>query len=277
MISVLITGGSGFLGNALLEHLLTRPGVQRICIYSRGEFKQAQMRQQFTDKRIRWMIGDVRDKDRLRWATRGCTHVIHAAALKRIEVGRDNPTEMVETNVIGTMNVIDAAAISGVHAMTLVSSDKAWQPISPYGQSKALAEALVLAAHTERAGPTYSVVRYGNVWGSTGSVVPMWMGMHAEPVPITDPECTRFYMSVQHAVQFVLSALEGHNGGLHIPSDLPAYRLGDLAEAMGVQTHTIGLGPHEKLHEGMRDDLLSNEARRMTVAELRGVLMEGRQ
>lgn len=275
-MNVLITGGSGFLGRALTKELLKI--VDRICIYSRGEYNQYKARIELADpqNKIRWMIGDVRDLARLRWAMQGIDVVIHAAALKRIEVGAYAPSEMVLTNVIGTMNVIDAAAYCGVKKVVGISSDKAWQPVSPYGQSKALAEALLCSASIERVGPKYSVVRYGNVWGSTGSVVTVWrrlIAQGAKRIPVTDPECTRFYMRIEQAVELVLDTVE-HMTELVIPTWLPAYRLGDLAEAFGVDMEITGLPEHEKLHEGMNDGLTSDKARRMTVDELREALNE---
>ena len=178
MKSVLITGGTGSFGQAFTKRLLAGP-VERIAILSRGEFAQAEMAEKFSDDRIRFFVGDVRDKDRLRWAFEGVDTIIHAAALKRIEVGHYNPMEMVKTNVLGTMNVIDAAMAAKVNRVVFLSSDKAWQPISAYGQSKALAETLVLNANNQRPadGPTFRVVRYGNVAGSRGSVIPKWKDM----------------------------------------------------------------------------------------------------
>lgn len=275
MNSVLITGGSGFLAKGLAKRLLDL-GAQRVCLFSRGEFAQAQMRREFqNDERLRFFIGDVRDKDRLEEAMRGVDTVIAAAALKRIEVGAYSPTEMVKTNVLGTMNTVEAAVKAGVHNLVYVSTDKAWQPISPYGHTKALAERIVLQANTMHGshGPACGVVRYGNVWLSRGSVVPTWRAMiadGAERVPITDPACTRFFMLLQEAVDFVLNAV-GHKE-LLVPETLPAYRLGDLAEAMGVETYMLGLPTHEKLHEGMRDGLTSDAARRMSIDELKEAL-----
>src|SRR5262245_28460613 len=175
--SVLITGGSGFLAHGLVHQLLA-DGCERICLYSRGEYAQAQMRYAFDDdKRLRWFIGDVRDEDRLEVAMDGVDSVIHAAALKRIEVGAYNPEEMYKTNVVGSRNVIHAARRAGVKKAVLVSSDKAFEPVSPYGQTKALAESLFLGANAVMPnGPRFAVCRYGNVAGSTGSVIPTWKG-----------------------------------------------------------------------------------------------------
>src|SRR5258708_2173851 len=209
MNSILITGGTGTLGHGLVEKLL-QTDVQRICILSRGEGRQAEMRARFPSDRMRWFIGDVRDLRRVRRAMDGCESVIHAAALKRIEVGAYNPDEMVKTNVGGSANVIEAARDIGVEKVVLISSDKAYEPISPYGYSKALAESLFLVGQATRrpSGPLYSIIRYGNVWKSNGSVVPLWKSLLASgrTPSLTDPECTRFFMLISEAVDFVLGA-----------------------------------------------------------------------
>lgn len=273
MSSWLITGGTGYLGRGLIRKLLSDTWPERICIYSRGEYAQAKVREQIPDPdgRLRWMIGDVRDRDRLRWAMHDIQVVIAAAALKRIEVGAYAPSEMVNTNVIGTMNTIDAAAYCEVAKVVYVSSDKAWQPISPYGQSKAIAEQLILAGDVERRGPRYAVCRYGNVIGSTGSVVPRWREIlkTSDTVPVTDPDATRFWMTRQEAVDLVFNTAMGMRGGeLNIPT-LCAFRLGDLAEAMGAKMQIVGLPAHEKKHEGLADGITSDQAHALTVAEIK--------
>jgi UDP-N-acetylglucosamine 4,6-dehydratase/5-epimerase len=301
--SVLITGGSGFFGRAFVDRLLTAPyefnqpvvqitpdgerllhpaAARRICVYSRDEHKQAAMREAWSlegggdEPRLRFFIGDVRDKDRLWRAMRGVDVVVHAAALKRIDVGWYDPDEVAKTNVIGAMNVIAAAELAGVERVVALSTDKAYQPVSPYGLSKAMAEALFLNANNARGstGPRFAVCRYGNVWGSTGSVAPRWkalMKAGISSVPLTDPECTRFFMRIGEAVDLVLNTIETMPDEVAIPT-LPAYRLGDLAEAMGAQTHTVGLPAWEKRHESMSDGVSSDLARRMTVNELKEAL-----
>ena len=278
MKSVLITGGTGTLGNGIVERLLQEDTCRRICIYSRGEKQQAEMARRFSNARLRFFIGDVRDYMRLRRAMDNCEVVIHAAALKRIEVGVYNPEEMVKTNVQGSANVIEAARHADVEQCILVSTDKAFQPISPYGYSKAIAESFFLAANSQRsiAGPRYSGVRYGNVWGSAGSVVPLWRGILAfggRPT-ITDSECTRFFMLLADAVSFVLGAVEKMQGGEIFVPDLPAYRLGDLAMTMDPHGcfSVVGLPAYEKLHESMEEGKCSKDARRMSVEELRSFL-----
>lgn len=302
MKSVLITGGSGFLGQHLARRMFSQrhpssadfPAWDRICIYSRSEHVQAAMRQAFNeqgDPRMRWFIGDVRDQERLERAMQGVDLVLHCAALKRIELGAYAPDEMIKTNVLGTMNVIEAAArapyrasnYAAVHPrkVLLVSSDKAYQPVSPYGQSKALAESLVLAANNVHPhGPRYAVVRYGNVWASAGSVVPTWRAAFesGESLRLTDPNCTRYYMTIDKACDLVLNTGESMDGGELVIPDLPAYRVGDLAQAFsencGVEIawRITGLPRWEKLHESMDEERSSDSAPRMSVADLRSAL-----
>lgn len=275
MKSVLISGGSGYLGKHLAKELLSRGEYDRICIYSRSEHTQAAMRSEMPDERLRWFIGDVRDKERLTRAMRGCQLVIHAAALKRIELAQYCPDELVKTNVIGSMNVVESAALAGVEKALLISSDKAYLPVSAYGQTKALAESLFLTANTVYPhGPRYAVVRYGNVWRSTGSVVNIWEEQirKGEPVTVTDTNCTRFFMTIKQAVKLVLVTARIMKGGELVVPDLPAYKLGDLMLAITKQRCNLltatGLPSWEKLHESMDAEHCSETARRMSVAEL---------
>lgn len=278
MNSILITGGSGSFGTAFVKHLLQNNLSERICIYSRGEHRQAQMQAEFKgDGRLRFFVGDVRDRERLTRAMDGVEVVIHAAALKRIETCFYNPGELVKTNVMGTMNVVEAAMDTGVKKVVGLSTDKAYQPVSAYGQSKALAESILLAANNTRGltGPIFSVTRYGNVWGSAGSVVPKWrelIGIGQTTVPVTDPDATRFFMTIQQAVELVLNTIETMQGGELVIPVLPAFRIGDLATAMDVGMEVSGLPIWEKLHEKMREDLSSDTAPRMSVENLRGAL-----
>jgi UDP-N-acetylglucosamine 4,6-dehydratase len=276
----LITGATGTFGRAFVRRLLTIDASERICVYSRGEHAQAEMRAEVNDdQRCRWFIGDVRDRDRLRRAMHGVDVVVHAAALKRIEVGHYNPIEMKLSNVDGTVNVIEAAQDAGIKKAVFLSSDKAHQPVSAYGLSKALAECLFLAANNmvPADGPRFSVTRYGNVWNSNGSVVPVWRRLieaGVKAVPVTSPDVTRFFMTIDEAVDLVLSTVDTMKGGeLSIPT-LPAYRLGDLVEAMGVKAIVKGLPDWEKKHESMGDGNDSQYARRMSVDELREKLAE---
>lgn len=272
--SFLITGGTGTFGRAMARRLLA-DGADRVAIFSRGELSQAAMARDFGhDDRLRFFIGDVRDLSRLARACRGIDVVFHAAALKRVEVGHYNPGEMVKTNVLGAMNVVEAAILAGVERVVGISSDKAWQPCGVYGTTKALAETVFLHADETRGrhDPTFAVARYGNIWRSNGSVVPLWESLAPGPVPLTDPRCTRFFMRIEEAIEFVLRLAREMRGGELWTPDLPAFRLGDLVQAMGLETRIVGLRPYEKLHEGMRDGVTSDVARRMTIEELRDAL-----
>lgn len=280
MKSVLITGGTGSFGRAFTSRLLKDNTVERICIYSHSEHTQAEMRESLNDERLRWFIGDVRDRDRLRRAMEGVDIVVHAAALKRIEVGHYCPDELCKTNINGSINVIDAAAQASVSKVLLTSTDKAYMPCSPYGFSKAMAESLFINAnniHGEH-GPQYIVVRYGNIWGSNGSVVPKWKSLKKSGinrVSCTNTECTRFFMTLNQSVDFVLDNLNNppEYNKISVP-ELPAYRLGDLAEAMEVEVDVTGLPQWEKLHECMGDGNCSKEARRMSIEELKSFLKD---
>ncbi len=273
MRSILITGGSGFFGRAFAQRLLSSAPtgrlVQRICIFSRGEHAQAEMRESLADpdERMRYFIGDVRDSDRLQAAMQGIDTVIHAAALKRIEACAYNPGEAVATNILGAQNVIKGARAAGVARVVALSSDKACEPTTLYGSTKHTAEGLFLAAN-QQPGTKFAVVRYGNVAGSTGSVIPRWRARNGVAY-ISDAEATRFWMTAEQAVDLVLMACRTMPTSVLIP-DLPAYRLGDLATAMGVQiTKVVGLAPGEKLHERMIEGgPTSAEVRRLSLAEL---------
>lgn len=280
--SILITGGTGTFGLAFIRFLLTQTKVRRIVCYSRGEHAQAAAREAINlldsgADRVRWMIGDVRDEKRLLRACRGCDTVVHAAALKRIETGQYNPDEMVRTNVLGTMNVIEAAVAAGVKRVVGLSSDKAFQPISPYGQSKALGESLMLAADGMYGTKTrFACTRYGNIWKAQGSVVPRWeaaVKAGAKEIEVTDLGCTRFFMTIDEAVKLVWDLVVDMKGGeLVIPEWLPAYTLGILALAFckvhNVQHKVIGLPQFEKRHESMTAGLRSDCVRLMSQAEL---------
>ena len=294
MRSVLITGGTGYFGQGMVRRLLEIPdeGVYRICVYSRDEAKQATMRASLDDpdQRIRWFVGDVRDQARLRHAMQDIELVIHAAALKRVETGEYDTSEIVKTNVLGTMNVIEAAKAESHGSRHIpmrviaLSTDKACSPANAYGASKLLMEKLVLGANNARGtyGPRFSITRYGNVAGSTGSVIPTWRAALREdrPVYITDPNATRFWMTQKEAIDLVLKTAGHMHGGELVIPELPAYRLGDLFEAMCANDpsghhnmQTIGLGRGEKLHERMKEDGPdSSQVRRMTVDELREAL-----
>lgn len=277
-MSVLVLGGSGTFGRAFVRTSL-EVGADLIRIYSRGEHRQAEMRDHYgDDDRLRFLIGDVRDVDRLSRAMEGIDIVVHAAALKDIAACHYNPDEAVKTNVMGAMNVIEASTKAGVKKVLALSSDKAPAAKSVYGASKLLAEQLFLAANVSRgsAAPIYAVCRYGNIAGSQGSVIPKWREIltKSDTVPVTDPDCTRYWMKISEAVSLVMRTITHMEGGeLAIP-ELPAYRLGDLAEAMNAKTKVIGLPDWEKKHESMDGITTSEQARRMTVGELRLALAD---
>jgi UDP-N-acetylglucosamine 4,6-dehydratase len=256
--SILITGGTGSLGKALVHKLLKETSVRRIAILSRDELKQQQMRDELgNDDRLRWFLGDIRDLDRLKRAFHNVDFVIHAAALKQVDTGEYNPMEFIKTNVLGSQNVIDAAIESGVKRVVALSTDKASSPINLYGATKLTADKLFIAANNygHSYGTSFSVVRYGNVMGSRGSVIPFFesLARQGKPIPITDLRMTRFWISINDAVQFVFDSLEMMTGGeLYVPK-IPSMKIIDLAEAVapGAVVHEVGMRPGEKLHEEM--------------------------
>lgn len=257
-MNLLITGGTGYFGQAFTKAMLYRGDCERICIYSRGEYAQHLMRQKFNDdQRLRFFIGDVRDQQRLELAMRNIDVVIHAAALKRVEVGEMNPTEMIQTNIDGTRNVIQAALNTGEMDVVYLSTDKACAPLNAYGASKLMGEKMMLAANNMAGtdGPRFAVTRYGNVAGSTGSVIPIWRALAKTQsptiLPITDPNCTRFWMSPKEAVDLVDWTMMNMTGGEIVVPSLPAYNIVDLATAMGAGAEITGMKPGEKLHEEM--------------------------
>ena len=276
--SVLVTGATGTFGRHFIRRLLDEGLSERRCVFSRGEHTQAEFRAEMNDdERLRWFIGDVRDLSRLRRAMNGVSVVVHAAALKRIEVGHENPIEMVRTNIDGAINVIEASQDAGVKKVVALSTDKAYEPASAYGHSKAMMESLMLAANNTVGayGPRYAVTRYGNIWSASGSVVPKWRAMierGARAVPVTDPDATRFYMTADQACTLVLETIMHMQGGELAVPDLPAYRVGDLAEAMGALTSVTGLPVWEKKHETMAPGKCSANAPRLSVDDLRGLL-----
>lgn len=258
--SILITGGTGSLGQALTKEIFAKyPDVKRVVIYSRDEQKQFQMAQDYpADKfpAIRFFIGDVRDSERLERAFNGVDYVIHAAAMKHVHIAEYNPDECVKTNIGGAENVIKAAFKTGVKRVVALSTDKACAPINLYGATKLASDKLFIAANNIKGSQDikFSVVRYGNVMGSNGSVIPFFIKKKASgSLPITSPEMTRFNISLQGGVDMVLYALERAWGGeLYVPK-IPSYRITELAEAIGPDCEhpVIGIRPGEKLHEEM--------------------------
>ena len=275
-VSILITGGTGSLGKALVEYLLHETQVRRIVILSRDELKQHNLRNQFhDDSRLRWFLGDVRDLNRLKRALHGVDFVIHTAALKQVDTGEYNPMEFVKTNVLGSQNVIEASIDSGVKRVVALSTDKASSPINLYGATKLTADKLFIAANNYGApyGTIFSVVRYGNVMGSRGSVIPFFRNLaeQGKPLPITDLRMTRFWISIETAVKFVIDSLEMMTGGeLYVPK-IPSMKISDLARAIAPNTNVveIGIRPGEKLHEEM---ISADDSHRTTILENRYVV-----
>lgn len=259
--SLLVTGGTGSFGQAFIRHTLEFLNPRRVVIFSRDELKQYEMRAAFgDDPRLRWFLGDVRDVDRLRRALHGVDYVVHAAALKQVDTAEYNPMEYIKTNVLGSQNVIDASIDSGVRKVVALSTDKASSPINLYGATKLTADKLFVAANNYGAayGTRFSVVRYGNVMGSRGSVIPFFRSLHEQglPITITDSRMTRFWITLNQAVDFVVESFRMMTGGeLYVPR-IPSMRIIDLAEAIapGSPLVEIGIRPGEKLHEEMIAD-----------------------
>jgi UDP-N-acetylglucosamine 4,6-dehydratase len=256
--SILVTGSTGSFGKAFLKYALTHLDPARIVVFSRDELKQYEVRQMFgDDPRLRFFIGDIRDEKRLDRAMHGIDYVVHAAALKQVDTAEYNPSEFVATNINGTQNVIDAAINHGVKKVVALSTDKASSPINLYGATKLAADKIVIAGnHYAATHPTrLAVVRYGNVMGSRGSVVPFFRKLAADgkSLPITDKRMTRFWITLDQAVKFVVDSFDVMQGGeLYVPR-IPSMRIMDLVEAVapGAGTHEMGMRPGEKLHEEM--------------------------
>jgi UDP-N-acetylglucosamine 4,6-dehydratase len=258
--TILITGGTGSLGKALTKTILEKwPGVKRLVIYSRDEQKQFQMAQEYTDSKypcIRYFIGDVRDLERLRRAFIDVDYVIHAAAMKHVHIAEYNPDECVKTNVGGAENVIKAALDSSVTKVVALSTDKACAPINLYGATKLTSDKLFIAANNIKGVKDikFSVVRYGNVMGSNGSVIPFFINKASEGVlPITDTNMTRFNITLQGGVDMVLHALDAAWGGELFVPKIPSYKIMDVARAIGpnLEHKVLGIRPGEKIHEEM--------------------------
>ncbi|WP_157670891.1 UDP-N-acetylglucosamine 4,6-dehydratase (inverting) [Chitinibacter sp. GC72] len=263
--SLLITGGTGSFGKQFIRTLLAKYQPARVVVFSRDELKQFEMQQEFNASCMRYFLGDVRDADRLKQAMRGIDFVVHAAALKQVPAAEYNPTECIRTNVNGAENVINAAIENGVQKVIALSTDKASSPVNLYGATKLLSDKLFVAANNMTGShPTrLAVVRYGNVVGSRGSVVPFFRKLIAEgatSLPITDELMTRFWITLDQGVDFVMQGFSRmHGGELFVPK-IPSVRIVDLVTAMAPQLnrHIIGIRPGEKLHEMMisRDDSL---------------------
>lgn len=258
--SILITGGTGSLGKALTKHIIeNHPHVKRLVIYSRDEQKQYQMANDYPIgqyPQLRFFIGDVRDKERLVRALKGIDYVIHAAAMKHVHIAEYNPMECVKTNIMGAENVINASLDTDVKRVVALSTDKAAAPINLYGATKLASDKLFVAANNIRGwNPiVFSVVRYGNVMGSNGSVIPFFLNKRNEGVlPITDPDMTRFNITLQGGVDIVMHALEFAWGGEIFVPKIPSYKIMDMAEAIGPECKKkiVGIRAGEKIHEEM--------------------------
>ncbi|MEL6706955.1 MAG: UDP-N-acetylglucosamine 4,6-dehydratase (inverting) [Pseudomonadota bacterium] len=258
--SVLITGGTGSFGKAFVRTVLDRyPDIRRLVIYSRDELKQFEMQQQFSRAdypALRYFLGDVRDEARLRRALERIDVVVHAAALKQVPAAEYNPFECIKTNVLGAQNLIEACLDSEVSRVVALSTDKAAAPINLYGATKLCSDKLFVAANNIKGARDmrFSVVRYGNVMGSRGSVIPFFMGKRGEGVlPITDPRMTRFNISLQEGVEMVLWSIEHASGGEVLVPKIPSYRIGDVATAIAPEAKqkVVGIRPGEKIHEEM--------------------------
>ena len=264
--SVLVTGGTGSFGRALVNQILTQFMPNRLVVFSRDELKQYDMEQKFPISKhpcLRYFIGDVRDLARLEMATREVDYIVHAAALKQVPTAEYNPFECIHTNVLGAENVVQAAIRNNVKKVIALSTDKAANPINLYGASKLASDKIFIAANhlSTKTGPTFSVVRYGNVVGSRGSVVPLFKKLIAEnarELPITHPDMTRFWITLQQGVSFVLSSLEIMYGGEIFVPKIPSMKVIDLARALAptLPLKSVGIRPGEKIHEIMinRDD-----------------------
>lgn len=253
---ILVTGGTGSFGKKFTERILRDHDPKKLIIFSRDEWKQSEMARRFSDSRLRFFIGDVRDKDRLERAFDGVQIVVHAAALKQIPTAEYNPLEVIKTNILGAAHVIDAAIDRGVERVVALSTDKAANPINLYGASKLCADKLFIAANVY-SGPhqtRFSVVRYGNVVGSRGSVIPLFLKIRKSgTLPITDKRMTRFWITLEQGVDLVIQGLDKMHGGEIFVPKVPSMNIMDLAEAIApnCQHEVIGIRPGEKLHEVM--------------------------
>ena len=257
---ILLTGGTGSFGKAFIAETLSRfPSIQRLVIYSRDELKQWELRQHFSEKKfpqLRFFLGDVRDRDRLRRALEGIDTVVHAAALKQVPAAEYNPMEFINTNVLGAENVVQACLDTEVKRVVALSTDKAAAPINLYGATKLCSDKLFVAANNVKGTRdlSFSVVRYGNVMGSRGSVIPFFLEKAKTGVlPITDPAMTRFNISLNEGVDMVLWSLGHALGGEVFVPKIPSYRITDVAEAIGPGCEKLitGIRPGEKIHEEM--------------------------
>ena len=268
--SILITGGTGSFGKAFLQEVLQNRNPARVAVFSRDELKQYEMKQTYgDDPRVRFFIGDIRDRDRLEMAMHGVDYVVHAAALKQVDTAEYNPMEYVKTNILGSENVMMAAINAGVKKVIALSTDKASSPINLYGATKLTADKLFISGnhYSYARGTKFSVVRYGNVMGRRGSVIPFFRRLadKGDPLPITDLRMTRFWITLPQAVNFVVSSFDVMDGGeLYVPR-IPSMHVADLAKAIAPDAALVevGIRPGEKLHE----EMISPEDSRRTIRQ----------
>jgi UDP-N-acetylglucosamine 4,6-dehydratase/5-epimerase len=280
--SIVITGGTGSFGRRMVEHVLQGSEYSRIVIFSRDELKQYEMANSSPFKehlsRLRFFIGDVRDESRLRRAFEGADVVVHAAALKQVPAAEYNPFECIKTNVLGAQNLIEAALDSDVSRVVALSTDKAAAPINLYGATKLCSDKLFVAANNIRGSRDirFSVVRYGNVMGSRGSVIPFFLSQRdSGSLPITDPEMTRFNISLDEGVRMVLWSIEHASGGEILVPKIPSYRIVDVAKAIGpnAKLEIVGIRPGEKIHEEMITS--SDSANTVDIGDYYAILPSG--
>ena len=274
--TVLVTGGTGSFGKSYITNLLSSHNPKKVIIFSRDEMKQFEMRGKFAnDPRLRFFIGDIRDKERLLRAFSGVNYIVHAAALKQVDTGEYNPREFILTNVIGSQNVVDAAIDSGVTNVVALSTDKASSPINLYGATKLTADKLFTAANVYGANSKtkFSVVRYGNVMGSRGSIIPLFQELASKglPIPVTDLRMTRFWITLDQAVKFVDEAFSEMNGGELFVPRIPSMKITDLVAAIAPNSKIkeIGIRPGEKLHEEM---ISPDDSRRAVMQKTKFIL-----
>jgi UDP-N-acetylglucosamine 4,6-dehydratase len=278
--TVFVTGGTGSFGRQFVRSVLQRFKLRKLIIFSRDELKQYEMQAaldaEFGHRELRFFIGDVRDVDRLEMAMRGVDYVIHAAALKQVPTAEYNPIECIRTNVYGAENIVTAALRCNVEKIIALSTDKAASPINLYGASKLCSDKIFIAANNLSGdiGTRFSVVRYGNVLGSRGSVVPLFLRLvreGAKEIPITDPRMTRFWITLKQGIEFVLSSMDMMQGGEIFVPKIPSMEIGELADVLapGLKHNVVGIRPGEKLHETM---ITTDDARRTVELDDRYVI-----
>lgn len=254
--TVLITGGTGSFGKAFVKRVITDDEIRKLVVFSRDELKQFEMAEQINSPKLRYFLGDVRDYQRLLQATDGVDVIVHAAAMKQIPAAEYNPMEAIKTNVIGAENIVNAAIQNGISKVVALSTDKAANPANLYGATKLCSDKLMVAGNILAGshGTKFACVRYGNVLGSRGSVIPFFLERAKEgSIPITDERMTRFWLTIEDGVQFVLDSLERMHGGEIFVPKIPSFKVTDVAKVVcpGISTRVIGIRPGEKLHEIM--------------------------